>query len=88
MNGSLSPRLVVRPLFAVCLLVAGWLPGSAPARAVQPVVPVAVASVASASLFADGWGVSKISSGSGTRSRIIQISIVCLCLGLFILMRK
>jgi hypothetical protein len=80
----------LRPLFAACLLGAAWLAYPVAPVSASPVLCAATVSAAPPLPFADGdgWGVRKLLGGMNSRSRIIQVAIACMCLGLFILMRK
>ncbi len=88
MNGPASPRPFSRPIVAVCfvLVVFAWLVGPSPVRASRPLASAAVVSVSFAD--DDGWSVRKLLGKMNNRTRIIQIAVGCMCLGLFILMRK
>src|SRR5262245_38117022 len=38
--------------------------------------------------FAEGWSIKGLFTGVHSRARVVQVCIVCMCLGLFILMKK
>jgi hypothetical protein len=89
MNRPASARHVVHPAFAVSLIIFSWLAVPTPATAVGPAAPAAVIAVTAAPFAdSDGWGVRKLLGSTHNRTRVIQIAVVCMCFGLFILMRR
>jgi hypothetical protein len=90
MNGPASARHVVRPAFAVCLVVFSWLAAPCPSTFAAPAAPATVAAKAAAAPHphTDRWGWKKVMGSTHTRARVIQIAVACMCFGLFILMRK
>jgi hypothetical protein len=62
--------------------------GPTPVRSVC--APTQAVAQAPGHLFADsdGWSWRKLFSGLGSRTRVVQICIVAMCLALFILMKK
>ena len=69
-------------LLAVLLLG----PFATPAPAARP-VPVAAAAAA-APVLAEGFSLKGYFSGIGSRTRVVQLCVVTMCLALFIMMRK
>jgi len=78
---QLAPAHPVRHVVLTVIVLLALLVGSTPAFAAD------TPSSACAPVFAeyDGWGVRKFLAGFGTRSRVIQLAVGCMCLGLFIL---
>jgi hypothetical protein len=80
------PRLGGLALLALLLLgpCAGAAPamGPAPAGTAAAVVPVGPV------VFADGFSLKGFFSGMGSRTRVVQLCVVTMCLALFIMMRK
>jgi hypothetical protein len=90
MNGPPYSRHVARAACGVCLVVCSWLATPSPASALSHPAPAALATVATPAPFGDGdsWGWRKLMATTHNRTRVIQIAVVCMCFGLFILMRR
>jgi hypothetical protein len=74
------PRLAGVALLSLFLLGAGAGPApAAPAAAASPATPV---------VLAEGFSLKGYFSGFGSRTRVIQLCVVTMCLALFIMMRK
>jgi hypothetical protein len=71
-------------LAAPCLIALTLLASPAPARAATPSTDVSAAG--SSAVFAAWY--STFLSGMGSRTRVVQICVVTMCLALFILMKK
>jgi len=75
-----------RPALAAACLVAALLVVPAPAPGAQPPSAGGVRASAPSPVLAAWY--SKYTAGLATRSRVVQICVVTMCLALFILMKK
>lgn len=74
------------PLLALLL---GAFVGAAPAAQAAPARPALVAAAPAApALLAEGFSIKGFFSGMGSRTRVVQLCVVVMCLALFIMMRK
>jgi hypothetical protein len=74
--------------FVVVLIL--LLPAGPPAfaeAALSPQSAAAVHAVPGSVVLADSWGIGRLFSGGG-RTRVVQVSVVAMCIALFIMMRK
>lgn len=77
----------LRRIVVVLILL---LPAGPPAFAEATLSPYSDASVHSApcpAVLANGWGIGHLLSGGG-RGRVVQVSVVTMCIALYIMMRK
>ena len=76
------PRLAGLSLLALLLL------GAAAPVAAAPAGPTAAAAAAAPVVAAEGFTLKGYFSGMRSRTRVVQLCVVTMCLALFILMRK
>jgi hypothetical protein len=74
-------------LALLAFLLLGTFAPAAPA-APAPARPAAVAAAAAPAVWAEGFSLKGYFSGFGSRTRVIQLCVVAMCLALFIMMRK
>jgi hypothetical protein len=77
------PRLGGLALLALLLLG----PCAAAAPAARP-APACAAAVTAGPVLAEGFSLKGFFSGMGSRTRVVQLCVVTMCLALFIMMRK
>jgi hypothetical protein len=75
-------------LAVLALLLLGGLAAPAPAAPVAPARPALVAAAPAPALLAEGFSIKGFFSGMGSRTRVVQLCVVAMCLALFIMMRK
>jgi hypothetical protein len=80
------PRLGGLALLALLLL--GPCAAAAPAMGPAPAATAAAVAPAAPAVFADGFSLKGFFSGMGSRTRVVQLCVVTMCLALFIMMRK
>lgn len=74
------------PAFATCGAASGEWQVAREDRCSSRHSPLATRYL-SAVVLADGWGIGHFFSGGG-RTRVVQVSVVAMCIALFIMMRK
>jgi hypothetical protein len=81
--------MIPQGLRLIVLLTVLLLSGSPTALAAGPgETPISPRAQPAAVMFAESWSIGKFFSGANSRTRVVQICVVVMCIALFIMMRK